>query len=95
MSGLPPRLKALNNYRDTSSPEIFVSPDQDENFATRGHIFIMDQTCIDLKIARQEKTHNLTFRPVYRDIPALECKIVRDGAPWVKAEIVPRVFSVM
>ncbi|KAI1422157.1 hypothetical protein F5Y12DRAFT_786959 [Xylaria sp. FL1777] len=92
-TGLPAQLMSPNIYDDDTLWR-FWSPDRAENVATRGHIFIMDQTCIDLKIGRHERTENLTFRPVYRDVPDLVCHIKRDGDSWVKAEIVPRVFSV-
>lgn len=33
----------------------------------------------DLKIAPDESTQNLTFRPIYRDIPKIEYEIRSDG----------------
>ena len=59
----------------------------------------MDQTCIDLKIRREDSTERLTCRPMYRDIPDLkysnhETFGAVDGVQdWVQLSIYPRLFS--
>ncbi|KAK5993557.1 hypothetical protein PT974_06991 [Cladobotryum mycophilum] len=95
-TGLPNRLASPNSYNDDSLWR-YWSPDGEENVATRGHIFLLDRTCIDLKVARDEKTRQLTFRPVYRDIPDLKYDIEPTGTgdgKWVKVRVYPRLFSV-
>jgi hypothetical protein len=92
-TGFPSRLESPNRYSDASLWR-FWSPDREENVATRGHIFIMEQTCIDLKIAPDESTQNLTFRPIYRDIPKMEYEIRSDGGNWFTVNILPRAFSI-
>jgi len=55
----------------------------------------MDQTSIDLKIRPDEKTTDLTFRPVYRDIPQSRYRITPDiEGRWVRLLVNPRLFSV-
>lgn len=92
-SGLPTRLVSPDTYGENSLWR-YWSPDRDENVATRGHIFVMDQTCIDLKIMRHERTQQLTFRPIYRDIPKIKYTVSSDGGSWVKIEVFPRLFSI-
>lgn len=92
-TGFPRCLESPNLYGDASLWR-FWSPDREENVATRGHIFIMGQTCIDLKIAPDESTQNLTFRPIYRDIPELEYEIQSDGGNWITVSISPRTFAI-
>jgi len=93
-TGFPERLVSPDTYSDDALWR-YWSPDREENVATRGHIFVMNQTCIDLKIGRHEKTQQLTFRPIYRDIPDLKYEIqpTADG-DWVKVTVFPRLFSV-
>ncbi|KAL7797735.1 hypothetical protein V8C43DRAFT_313887 [Trichoderma afarasin] len=92
-TGFPRCLESPNLYGDASLWR-FWSPDREENVATRGHIFIMGQTCIDLKIAPDESTQNLTFRPIYRDILELEYDIQSDGGNWITVSISPRTFAI-
>ncbi|PNP59490.1 hypothetical protein THARTR1_00980 [Trichoderma harzianum] len=92
-TGFPRCLESPNLYGDASLWR-FWSPDREENVATRGHIFIMGQTCIDLKIAPDESTQNLTFRPIYRDIPELEYEIQSDGGNWITVNTSPRTFEI-
>ncbi|KAM7192132.1 DHH phosphoesterase [Rhypophila sp. PSN 637] len=94
-TGFPNRLLSPDNYGDRNLWR-YWSPDREENVVTRGHIFVMNQTCIDLKIGREEKTRQLTFRPVYRDIPDIKYEIrptVGDGN-WVDMRVYPQLFSV-
>ncbi|KAF5649810.1 DHH phosphoesterase [Fusarium tjaetaba] len=92
-TGFPSQLISPDTYGD---PELwrYWSPDRDENVATRGHIFVMDQTSIDLKIGRNERTKQLTFRPIYRDICDLKYEIRPDGGRWISVTVFPRLFSV-
>ncbi|KAL7930848.1 hypothetical protein V8C35DRAFT_324056 [Trichoderma chlorosporum] len=92
-TGFPGCLESPNLYGDPSLWR-FWSPDREENVATRGHIFIMGQTCIDLKIAPDESTQNLTFRPIYCDIPELEYEIQSNGENWITVNISPRTFTI-
>jgi hypothetical protein len=54
----------------------------------------MNQTSIDLKIAGHERTKQLTFRPVYRDIPPLKYEVAGDGGSWVVVKVFPGLFSI-
>lgn len=54
-TGLPERLVSPDTYSNNNLWRGW-SPDQTENVATQNHIFVMDQTCIDLKIGRKETT---------------------------------------
>ena len=93
-TGLPHHIHSPNKYGGDSLWRHW-SPDCDENVATRGHIFVMNQTCIDMKIRPDEKTACLTFRPVYGDIPSIKYSILSDpGARWVRLSISPRLYSV-
>lgn len=91
-TGLPVKIVGPDNY--DRSLWRYWSPDAEVNVATRGHIFVMDQTCIDLKIGPSDKTKRLTFRPVYRDIPDIQYELGRDGAKWVELKVFPRLFSI-
>lgn len=92
-TGFPTALASPDNYGDPSLWR-YWSTDREENVATRGHIFIMDQTCIDLKIGRHEATRYLTFRPLYHDIMNLKYEIVSDGGSWVTVNIFPRPLAI-
>jgi hypothetical protein len=64
----------LNNYGDSDLWQ-YLSPESDENVATRGHISIRDRTSLDLKtveIGLCGKIFQLTFRSICRDIPDLK-----------------------
>lgn len=51
----------------------------------------MDQPCIDLKIG----TEQLTFRPIYRDIPDIHYVIeLTEDKSWIKVNVFPRLFSI-
>lgn len=93
-TGFPTELISPNTYGDTSLWR-YWSPDNVENVATRGHIFVMDQTSIDLKIGRHERTRQLTFRPVYRDVADLRFKIESDGGRWIVVKVFPRQLSIV
>ncbi|KAL9123910.1 MAG: hypothetical protein Q9217_006706 [Psora testacea] len=92
VTGIPKKILSPDFYGDRSLWR-YWSPDSPINVATRGHIFIMNQSCIDLKIRPDESTSNLTFRPVYRDIPDMAFTIETEGM-WVKVLIKPRSFSI-
>lgn len=92
-TGFPKELLSPNTYGETDLWR-YWSPDREENVTTRGHIFIMDQTSIDLKIGRYEKTKQLTFRPVYQDVPDLKYNVSYDGGRWVEVKVFPRLMSV-
>jgi hypothetical protein len=93
-TGLPDRLTSPDNYGDAELWR-YWSPDREENVATRGHIFVMDQTCIDLKIGTDERTQQLTFRPIYRDIPDIHYDIeLTEDKSWIKVNVFPRLFSI-
>ena len=94
VTGIPTKTHDPNNYGDDSLWR-YWSPDCEENVATRGHIFVMDQTSIDLKIRPIEKTANLTFRPIYQDIPPIKYCLEPDAEnKWVKLSIMPRMYSI-
>ena len=82
-----------NNYEDDSLRR-YWSPDSGENVATRGHIFVLDLTSLDLKITPDEKTSQLTFRPIYRDIPELELTIIHGDNGEFEVQIFLRLFSI-
>lgn len=93
-TGIPRKVLSPNMYGDPSLWR-YWSPDADENVATRGHIFIMDQSCIDLKIRPDERTKNLTFRPIYCEIPDIAYSISPDTTrAWIRVAINPRLFSI-
>lgn len=92
-TGLPACLTAPNTYGDPTLWR-YWSPDAEVNVATRGHIFIMDQTCIDLKITPQCRTQRSTFRPVYNDVRDIRYDVARNGERWISLQIHPRLFSV-
>ncbi|KAK6502687.1 hypothetical protein TWF506_003265 [Arthrobotrys conoides] len=98
-SGIPTEIEDPNQYGNRSLWR-YWSPDAAENIATRGHIFVMDQTAIDLKIRPMESTDRLTFRPIYCDIPDLKYtvrEIAGAGSTsqnWVQVSISPRLFSI-
>ena len=93
-TGIPRRIISADTYGDPSLWR-YWSPDANENIATRGHIFIMDQSCIDLKVGPDDKTRNLTFRPIYCDIPDIAYTIAPDNTgTWIQVVINPRLFSI-
>ncbi|KAK2597396.1 hypothetical protein QQS21_006020 [Conoideocrella luteorostrata] len=92
-TGFPTILNSPDNYGDPSLWR-YWSPDREENVATRGHIFIMNQTSIDMKISRHDTTQNLTFRPSYHDITDLKYDVLSDGGSWVTVKIFPRRLSI-
>lgn len=92
-TGFPRQVASANNYEDQSLWR-YWSSDADINVATRGHIFIMGQTSLDLKVGPDERTEKLTFRPVYADIPEMKFRIEDDGDHWIRLYIFPRLFSV-
>ncbi|KAK4631164.1 hypothetical protein CLAFUW4_03783 [Fulvia fulva] len=91
--GFPERLSDPAQYSDAALWR-YWSPDSAHNVATRGHIFVMNRPCIDLKISPDEKTKCLTFRPMYRTIPDLKCEVERVGERWVEVKVYPRLFNV-
>ncbi|KUJ24631.1 DHH phosphoesterase [Mollisia scopiformis] len=94
VTGLPSTLHSPDNYGNNSLWR-YWSSDAVENVATRGHIFVMDQTSIDLKVRPDERTKQLTFRPVYKDIPDLKVEVEDDGSgKWVKVNVSPRLFFI-
>ncbi|KAK6330807.1 hypothetical protein TWF718_003006 [Orbilia javanica] len=98
-SGIPTEVEGPNQYGNRSLWR-YWSPDAAENIATRGHIFVMDQTAIDLKIRPTESTDRLTFRPIYCDIPDLKYTIREttgtgpNSRNWVQVSVYPRLFSI-
>lgn len=92
-TGFPKVLLSPNIYGNTELWR-YWSPDREENVTTRGHIFIMDQTSIDLKIGRHERTKQLTFRPVYQNVPDIKYQIVYDGGRWIEVRVFPRLLSI-
>jgi inorganic pyrophosphatase/exopolyphosphatase len=92
-TGLPQMLHSPDIYGDKTLWR-YWSPDSAHNVATRGHIFVMNQTSIDLKVRPDEKTQQLTFRPVYEDIPDILFRIENGAANWVTLDILPRLFSI-
>jgi hypothetical protein len=93
VNGIPTRLVSPNIYDDDSLWR-YWSPDSAVNVATRGHIFLLDRPCIDLKIKANERTARLTFRPVYKDIPNMRYEIVRTSGRWVEVVIRPRLYTI-
>ena len=83
VTGIPKKIFSPDSYGDSSLWR-YWSPDAAENVATRGHIFIMNQSCIDLKVRPNERTANLTFRPIYRDIPDIKWTKV---PPWFVGQV--------
>ena len=92
VTGIPRKIISLDIYGDRWLWR-YWSPDFPINVATRGHIFIMNQSCIELRVRPDEKSANLTFRPVYYDIPDIAFRIENEGS-WVKVFIEPRGFSI-
>jgi len=92
-TGIPTTILNPNNYEDNEVWR-YWSPDSEENVATRGHIFVLDRTSLDLKIRPAEKTSQLTFRPVYRDIPDLQYTMLYGADGEFKIKIMPRLFSI-
>jgi len=94
-TGIPTVLYNPDKYGDSTLWR-YWSPDLAENVATRGHIFVMNQTCIDLKVRPEERTKQLTFRPLYIDIPDIHIRLEPDpdSERWIKVIVSPRLFSV-
>lgn len=93
-TGIPMNILSPNNYEDKSLWR-YWSPDGDENIATRGHIFLLNRTSIDLKITPQDRTCRLTFRPIYNDIPDLRWSFEYDStSKKFEVYIMPRLFSI-
>ncbi|ORY09811.1 hypothetical protein BCR34DRAFT_540285 [Clohesyomyces aquaticus] len=92
--GIPLVLHSPDTYGDRTLWR-YWSPDSGTNVATRGHIFVMDQTSIDLKVRPEERTPQLTFRPIYSDIPEIRYMIENNAESWIKLTIFPRLFSVV
>ena len=92
-NGLPKRLSDPDQYANGALWR-YWSPDSAHNVATRGHIFVMNRPCIDLKVSPEERTKCLTFRPRYRSIPNLKCEVSKVGERWVKVQVFPRLFNI-
>ncbi|KAK5119408.1 hypothetical protein LTR85_007508 [Meristemomyces frigidus] len=92
-TGLPQRLVSPDAYEDRTLWR-YWSPDSERNVATRGHIFVLDRPCIDLKISPEEATRRLTFRPIYKDIPNISYDTMPDKQQWVQLVVRPRLFSI-
>lgn len=92
-TGIPLVLHSPDTYGDKSLWR-YWSPDCSANVATRGHIFVMNQTSIDLKVRPEEVTQQLTFRPVYADIPDIKFRVELSSHNWVSVIVYPRLFSV-
>lgn len=60
-SGLPYRLEDANQYNNKDLWR-YWSPDSDVCIATRGHIFLLDQSALDTKIHLDDKLPNLGVR---------------------------------
>lgn len=88
-TGLPSLVHPPNIYKN---PELwrYWSPDADKNVATRGHIFLLDQTALDMKVHLSEGLYCLGIRPITKrvvlprvrisDSPqGLEVKIAQNG----------------
>ena len=56
--------------------------------------FVLDRTSLDLKISPCEKTSQLTFRPIYRDIPDLKYTVRHGENGEFEVQVVPRLFSI-
>ncbi|OAG41893.1 hypothetical protein AYO21_03896 [Fonsecaea monophora] len=104
VTGLPRKLYSADTYGDSSlwrywTPDTPPSP-SDHNLgvqesptvATRGHIFVMNQTCLDLKVHVNESTQFLTFRPIYDDIAEIRY-VVEPAESWIRLKMLPRLFS--
>jgi inorganic pyrophosphatase/exopolyphosphatase len=71
----------------------YWSPDKKRLIACRSHIFLLDQTSLDLKIPPTEKHRNMGFRPVYESVPPIRYS-VEERERWVSVRIEPRSFGV-
>ncbi|PMD46007.1 hypothetical protein L207DRAFT_523452 [Hyaloscypha variabilis F] len=92
-TGIPTTILDPHNYENNDLWR-YWPPDSNENVATRGHIFVLNRTSLDLKIRPGEKTSQLTFRLVYRDIPDLKYTINQSKDGGFGVQIVPRLFSI-
>lgn len=90
--GLPSQIYSANNYDDPTLWR-YWAPDVEKSVASRGHIFLLDQTALDLKILPGEKHKNMGFRPVYGSIPPIKYQIIEQNA-WLTLEVLPRTFGV-
>ena len=104
-TGLPSKLHSADIYDDPSlwrywspdpipSTSVVSEVDTPTYVATRGHIFVMNQTSLDLKVRIDESTQSLTFRPIYNDIPDIRYKVSPDGN-WIRLAVFPRLFSLI
>jgi hypothetical protein len=109
-TGLPRKLHSADTYGDPSlwrywSPDsdsmAAAAVQEGHNHAspiihvaTRGHIFVMNQTSLDLKVRIDEATHFLTFRPVYNDVPDIKYETVARGS-WIELTVRPRLFPLL
>lgn len=75
-TGLPAKVLHPNQYDDPTLWR-YWSPDSSVNVATRGHIFVLDRSAIDLKVRPDDKTARLTFRPMYKCIPNLKYEVTK------------------
>lgn len=78
-TGLPCRVQDANQYADKELWR-YWSPDADICIATRGHIFLLNQSAVDTKIHFDDRLPNLGIRQCcYKvDIPKIEIKEI-DG----------------
>ena len=90
-SGLPNRIYSPDNYGDKSLWR-YWSPDTTHSVACRGHIFLLNQTSLDLKIPPHEKHENMGFRPVYKDIPDIVYSL-QETENWLELNILPRAYG--
>ncbi|OGZ60493.1 MAG: hypothetical protein A3B96_00885 [Candidatus Spechtbacteria bacterium RIFCSPHIGHO2_02_FULL_43_15b] len=91
-NGLPKTIFSADTFGDPESWR-YWAPDTDLTVATRGHIFLLDQTSLDLKIHPDESHSNMGFRPVYDTIPDIKYRLVEENS-WVKVEVTPRRFGI-
>ena len=105
-TSLPRKLHSADTYCDPSlwrywSPDPVAANtsrttwDQEADaivhVATRGHIFVMNQTSLDLKVRIDESTKILTFRPIYNEIPDIKYEAIPVGN-WIELTVLPRMF---
>lgn len=96
--GIPCVIHSPDKYDDRRlwrywSPD--TSCEERASVATRGHIFVMGQTSIDLKVGPKEATKQMTFRPIYRDIPDMKVELEEDlENNWIRVKVFPRRFCV-
>jgi hypothetical protein len=76
-TGLPKIVYPPNIYKDPSLWR-YWSPDAEKNVTTRGHIFLLGQPALDLKVHLSEAFHCLGVRPCCRKVELPRVKITTD-----------------